>query len=407
MKQDPAAPHPARGADGGSAEAGAHAAITASRGEPAPRKPTPVIEKLSRVVESPRVHSWALTGLLVIAVLGALHAARIMMLPIVMAVILALVFAPLVRGLRKLGLPESLGAGLVVAGLIGAVIAGGYTLIDPAASWLNKAPQDIARIGVKLHDISARVRGVNQATAQVRQMTDDITASGPPGKHPQEVTVKAPAAADTLFSLVGPFALGALSTLVLLYFLLASGDLFLITLISATPRLADKQRAAEMAHQIETEISTYLLTVTLVNAALGAAVALAMAALGVPDPLLWGVMVGLFNFIPFLGDIASFAVLTVVGLLTFDDLWQCMLVPGIFALLTAVEGYLVTPLIVGRRLSLNPAVIVLSVLFWGWMWGIVGGLLAVPILVVLKTFYERLKPPPDALAPGALADARA
>jgi predicted PurR-regulated permease PerM len=189
---------------------------------------------------------------------------------------------------------------------------------------------------------------------------------------------------------VREFSLSAVATLTLLYFLLASKDMFLRKLIAATPRLLDKQRALVISQQIEAELSTYLFTVTAINTALGGAVALAMYGLGVPNPILWGVMVGALNFIPYLGDIVSVIALTVVGLLTFDSLWYSLSVPAVFYVLTAIEGYLVTPLILGRRLSLNPVVIVLSVLFWGWMWGVSGALLAVPILVVLKTVADHV-----------------
>jgi len=116
-----------------------------------------------------------------------------------------------------------------------------------------------------------------------------------------------------------------------------------------------------------------------------------MLLLGVPNPVLWGVMVGVFNFVPYLGDIASFSILSLVGLLCVDDRWRSLLVPGVFCLLTAAEGYLITPLLIGRRQRLNPVVIVLSVLFWGWMWGVLGALLAVPILIAIKTLCDRVE----------------
>jgi predicted PurR-regulated permease PerM len=150
-------------------------------------------------------------------------------------------------------------------------------------------------------------------------------------------------------------------------------------------------QAIDIAQQVEAEVSTYLLTVTMINICLGCLVTLLMFLLGVQNPLLWGVMTAVFNFIPYFGDIASISILTIVGLLTFDELWRSLLVPGVFYVLTAAEGYLITPLIVGKRMNLNPVVIVLSVLFWGWMWGIPGALLAVPILVVLKTLCDRVK----------------
>ena len=203
--------------------------------------------------------------------------------------------------------------------------------------------------------------------------------------------MKTPTLAGGLFDAARGFAFSAISTLVLLYFLLACGDLFLRKTIAATRRLADKERAIDIAQQVEAGVSTYLLTVTLINAGLGCAVALAMAALGVPNAVLWGVLIAVLNFVPYLGEIASVVAMTIVGLLTFDDLGHGLLVPIVFCLLSATERYLVTPTILGRQLSLNPVVIVLSVLFWSAMWGISGALLAVPILVALKTLCDRVE----------------
>ncbi len=334
--------------------------------------------------------TWALPGLLLLAVLTLLYLAREMVLPVVAALILSLVFLPLVRGMKKILIPAPLGAGLVVLGLLAGLVGGIYNLADPASEWLDKAPQSLREIDSKLRTVTGSVHNVATATAQVQDITEKLTNGGETKKKPREVIVKEPTIAGAFFYSAKDFTVSIISTLVLLYFLLASGDLFLRKTIAVTPRFSDKKRAVDIAQQVEVAVSRYLFTVAFINVCLGGAVTLAMYLLGVPNPVLWGVMVCALNFIPYIGDIISFSVLTVVGLLTFDQLWQSLMVPGIFYLLTAIEGYLITPIIVSRRLSLNPVVIILSVLFWGWMWGVAGALLAVPILVAMKTVCDRV-----------------
>ncbi len=147
--------------------------------------------------------------------------------------------------------------------------------------------------------------------------------------------------------------------------------------------------------QIQKDISLYLLTVTMINAGLGVAVGTAMYGLGMPNPILWGVMAGCFNFIPYLGAIASAIVLTLVASVTFDQLGHILLVPVVFIVLNELEGMIVTPAVVGKRLSLNPVAIFIWLLLWGWLWGIPGTLLAVPLLAVIKIICDNI----TALAP--------
>ena len=348
-----------------------------------------------------RTGSRALYGLLLFVILTVLYFARDLVLPVVVALILSLVFMPTVRAMKKIFIPAPLGAAIIVLGLFAVFLGGAYRLAEPASDWLQRTPEGLQEIDAKLRRITGSVHQVATATAKVEEMTKDMTSGDNKSgndiggniikEKPQEVTMKAPSLADAVLSYARDFAVAAISTLVLLYFLLASGDMFLRKTIAATPRLADKMQAIDIAQQVEAEVSTYLLTVTMINICLGCLVTLLMYLLGVQNPLLWGVMTAVFNFIPYFGDIASISILTIVGLLTFDELWRSLLVPGVFYVLTAAEGYLITPLIVGKRMNLNPVVIVLSVLFWGWMWGIPGALLAVPILVVLKTLCDRVK----------------
>ena len=180
--------------------------------------------------------------------------------------------------------------------------------------------------------------------------------------------------------------------IVLLYFLLASGDLFLRKLVRVLPRLSDKKRAIEIARQTEGHISTYLSTVTLINIALGLIVGVAMHLVGMPNAILWGVMAGLLNFIPYLGALATAGILAIVSVLTFDSLGRALVAPLLYLAINTVEGYLVTPMLLGRRLTLNPVVIFLGIILWGWLWGIPGALLAVPILATFKIFCDQIEP---------------
>jgi predicted PurR-regulated permease PerM len=186
--------------------------------------------------------------------------------------------------------------------------------------------------------------------------------------------------------------LGVAVTVILLFFLLASGDLFLRKLIRVLPRLEDKRRAVEIARQVERDISAYLSTVTMINLGLGAAVAAGFAILRVPNPLLWGAMVTLFNFVPYLGPAVSYAIFVMVGLVTFETVPHILAPVLTFLVLNVIEAYLVTPLVLGRRLTLNPVVLFVGLTFWGWMWGIAGAILAVPIMAVLKIFCDHIEP---------------
>lgn len=350
----------------------------------------PDIQKLAQTLDDPRTGSWALTGLLLLAILAALSLAQEVILPVVLAFILSQVFAPVVRGLKKIRIVEPIGAAFVVVGLLAAVGGGGYYLVEPAGEWVEMAPQVLRVLDKKVRRLRGSVDDVQTATDQVQKITEGMTGGGIVAK-PATVTMAQPSVVRRLFAIVADVGLSTVSTIVLLYFLLASGDLFLRKIIAVTPRLADKKRAVTIARQIEDEVSMYLFTVTCINITLGIAVGLAMYVLEVPNPILWGVMVGLFNFIPYLGDIASFGVLTVVGVLSFGEIWRGLLVPAVFYVLTATEGYFVTPMIVGKRMQLNPVVILVSILFWGWMWGVLGALLAVPILVVMKSVCDHVE----------------
>jgi len=355
--------------------------------------PKPNLKRLRDALNGPfGVRNVALTGLFILAAFYTLYFARSFLLPIVLALLLSLLLSPLVRLLRRLHLPEPLGAGIVLLALLGALGGGIYELSGPAYEWMQKAPTSLRRVEAKLRELKRPVLLFGRATEQVAKIAD-VTANSPAKAAPVAVAVPAgPSLGARLVGGTTDFVASAAIFFILLYFLLASGDLFLRKLVRVLPSLADKKRAIEIARQVETDISAYLSTVAMINLGLGVGVAVAMALIGLPNPLLWGMMAALTNFIPYLGAASCYVVLGMAGFLTFDDLPHALLPVGAFLCLNIAEAYFITPMVLGRRLTLNPVVLFLGLTFWGWLWGIAGAILAVPIMVVFKIFCDHIEP---------------
>lgn len=338
------------------------------------------------------VRSVALTGLLVLAVFYTLYFGRPFFLPLVLALLLNLILSPVVTSLTKLHIPASAAAGIVVLALLGALGGGAYLLVEPAGEWMEKAPQSMARIEDRLRELKEPVEKVSRATQEVEKLTDVEGDDGGGGRREvQQVQMEKESLSVALLRRASGVAAGLAVVLVLLYFLLASGNLFLRKLIRILPTLADKKRAVDIARQLQRDLSRYLGTVTLINIGLGVAVGVAMHFLELPNPMLWGTMATVLNFVPYLGAMVGVVVIAGVSLLTLDSVGQAAIPPLVYFSCTALEGYFVTPMILGRSLTLNPVMILLSLLLWGWLWGIVGAVLAVPMLAVFKILCDHIK----------------
>jgi predicted PurR-regulated permease PerM len=175
---------------------------------------------------------------------------------------------------------------------------------------------------------------------------------------------------------------------VLSLFLLASGNLFYEKIVQSFTRMSEKKRALRVVYDVEREVSRYLLTVALINTGLGVVIALGLWALGMPNPMLWGAAAALLNFLPYIGALMNMVMVGIIALISFDSLAYAMLAPAFVLLCNIVEGQFVTPLVVGRRLEINSVAIFIAIDFWSWMWGFVGALLAVPLLVIVKVFCD-------------------
>ncbi len=355
---------------------------------------TGTLQDTARLFEGPLgIRSLALTGLFILALFYTLYFARDIFLPVILAILLNFLLAPLVRGLTRIHIPEPVGAGVVLIVVLASITILGWQLSGPISEWVDRAPEIMDKLSGQIEKWRRPVDKVTKVTEQVENMAGNATAQGKPGtsKQPQ-VTIKQTSLVQVLFNRTWNLLFSLAVLVILLYFLLASGDLFLRKLIKVLDRLADKKRAVQIARDIEDSISKYLVTVSAINACLGLAGAAALWALGMPTPILWGAMAGLFNFVPYLGALTSIAIFTLVATATFDSVGHALMVPASYLVIASIEGGFITPWIMGRRMILNPVVVFIGLIFWEWLWGIPGALLAVPILVITKIFCDHIEP---------------
>jgi predicted PurR-regulated permease PerM len=343
----------------------------------------------SRVAESLQkpfdIRSVALTGLFILAVFYTIYFMRSILLPIVLALLLSYLLRPIVRGAAKLKIPLPVGAAISLIGLLALVGYGISALAAPAVGWLQQAPAGLTQLQHKLMPVRKSVSKVTQATAEIEK----LARASPESK---TVEVQRHPISEMLVMHTPEFIASAILSAILLYFLLVYDQTFIAKLVKLLPTLSDKKTAVSIAHDIESQVSRYLFTITAINTCLGLAVGTAVGLLGLRNPVMWGVMVALLNFVPYLGALTGIICMAIGAVLSFDSLGYALIFPAIYLGLGTLEGSLVTPWIMGRSLTLNPVMILLSLTFWGWTWGIIGIILAVPILASFKIFCAHIKP---------------
>jgi predicted PurR-regulated permease PerM len=319
----------------------------------------------------------------VLAVIAACYIAQEIIGTIMLALLFSLLFSPLISAMQRLRLPRALASGIVVLAIVAISVCALYALAQPAKDWIGKAPAAIHSVSQRFKDLRAPVQEAQKAT----QSLTDLTGSA--NNDTQQVVVKD--GSNPLASLAAgtPHVLELIAaTILLLYFFLSSGDNFLRRLVEIAPGMTEKKTVVSIARDIQREMSRYLQTITLINFGLGCATAIVMALLQVPNAVLWGAMVFLFNFAPYVGASISAIVLAVLGFSTFGNLGHAVAVPISFLVLAFIEGQLVTPTIIGRRLAVNPVVVFVWLLIWGTLWGIIGILLAGPLLACFRIICQ-------------------
>ncbi len=323
-------------------------------------------------------------GLFLLAFIGFLHFAKPFVMPILLAVMLSFLLQPVVNFLFRLKIPKWAGGLIIIVLLIATVATVVSHLIEPTKDWMEKAPQNF-------HKVQQKIEGYIRPARQLGKQVQEITTTSP--EQPRaKVEVSQAGLAGTVMSYASSFVATIVEILVLLYFLLATGEMFTQKLVKVLPTLRDKKRAVSIFHEVQNNISVYLLTITVINIVFGTLVGVSVMLLNMPNPLLWGTLAAALNFIPYFGPLTGVTILAVAGLVTFESLGRGFLPPMIYLCLHAIESNLFTPLILGKRLTLNPVVIFGSIIFWMWLWGITGALIAVPLLMIIKIVCDHFKP---------------
>ena len=328
---------------------------------------------------------WAVIGIFLLLLLAAIATARALLIPLVLSILLALVFTPVRRFLERHGIPPGFSALFITVMLVAILVAGVFFLARPARGWIDDAPSIGRQVERKLRGLLGSAEAVMDAGERVAEI-----ASGEREEEVQEVVVREPGLIVNLASSAPDVLAQAVFTLVLLFFLLSSGDMFYEKIVHVMPTLKDKRQAIRIVYDIERKLSRYLFTITCINAGLGAAIGAAMWLIGMPNPVLFGVIGFASNFVPYVGALFGVMIATVVGLVTFDEVGYALIPGAVYFVLTTIEGQLVTPFFVGRRLEMNTVVVFVSVTLWAWLWSVMGMILAVPLLVTARVFCEHI-----------------
>jgi predicted PurR-regulated permease PerM len=327
-----------------------------------------------------------LGGLFLLAMLAACYVAAEIVLPIVLAFVLSLVLHPAMRALERVHLPRGIAAMLLILVLFGTLGGLGAALSGPAASWAQELPAGIPKLQERLSFLSRPIAAFQKFADQAQGLAQGDQPKAVP------VAVQGSALSDRLLTGTRSLAGGLLETVLVLFFLLVSGDTFLRRLVEILPRFKNKRQAVDISQQIERDVSAYLFTITIMNLAVGIATGAVMALCGMSDPVLWGTVAFLLNYIPILGPMIGVVVFLLAGLLSIDSLWVAFLPAGLYLLIHLVEGETVTPMLLARRFTINPVLVILSLVFWYWMWGVPGAVLSTPMLAITKIICDRIRP---------------
>ncbi len=352
---------------------------------PSDRTPTDASTEIS-AARRPRA-SYALLVLATLAVGYTLWAAQDLLLPVLLGMFFALVGNPIIRFLQRLHVPRFVAAlVLVVGGITGAVVLGNQ-LVVPASDWFRDVPKELRELTPKLRQLAKPVQDANLAAQNIAR-----AAGGESAKRVQVVRTQV----DDPYKILTttPRLLASILAVVLLtFFFMVYGEQLQRHAIALLPGRQKKKFTVDILHSIEREVSRYVLTISVINTLMGLLFAGILFALDVPLPeaLLWGTLVAILNFAPYVGPLIGMGLMLLVGFVSYKDPWMSVLPAAIYLVLHTLEGQIITPIILGKRMALSPLVLILALMLFGWLWGIIGLLLAVPLLVCVKLVLARVE----------------
>lgn len=341
-------------------------------------------DELMRIIQA--TMPVAVVGLAVLALLYTMYFAADLILPVFLAQSLSIVLRPMVRGLTSFGIPRAVGAVLVLMALICAIISGLINLSAPVETWMHRLPSIQRDIETKLWPVTESIKQAKKATASIEQLTNDATTT----VKKSEVTIKQPTYLSRAFASTLLTSVQLLIVLALAFFFLTQRNEKTQLPFSKIPWLKHSGLISDMFASVQETITRFLQISAGIYSMLGIVTALAMYLLGMPNPVLWGILAAVLGFIPYVGPMIVFFCIGTVSLLTFDIWWQIIAPPLAYGILTIIEGNFVTPAILGRQLKLNPIAVFMSMLLWTWVWGVAGAILAVPILVIIVIVSRHL-----------------
>jgi predicted PurR-regulated permease PerM len=355
--------------------------------------------------------SRTLAGIFILAVLYTLYFASGLLMPLLVAILIALLLSPAVALFKRFYIPRSVSALLLLTVLVGPLTILAGELVAPAQKWASLLPQLSLNLNQQIKSISDAIEGEAALPPPVLKKKDEgfsffglfgddekalAKQQAEDAKNDENVVTERikQGGLEMMISLLAaaPMVVAQLLTgLILILFLLIFGPGLFATFVTSFPKVKDKQDAISLVSKIQKELSRYIVTVSIINFALGLSTAIALTLMGMEDAVLWGALVGLLNFAPYIGSLIGLAVLSLAGLAQYGMVVAAFSPVMAYLVINLLESQFITPTVLGSKMRINPLIVMIWLLIWGWLWGAVGVLLAVPLLVCIKLILGQLK----------------